>query len=82
VAEIDKGRKRPPPLQFGLRTLLGVTTATAVLFGVLRWLNVPPRASMIVLVVAGAGAAAALGLVAVIARSVAGEDDRQEDDLD
>lgn len=72
-------RSRPPrerPLQFGLRTLLGVTAATALLFGVLRWLDVPPKASWIVLVVAVAGAAAAIGLVTVIAGGGADQDDR------
>ena len=65
---------RPAPLQFGLRTLLGVTTAVAILFGVLRWLNVPPRAGLLVLVVAVAGALAAVGLVAVIAGWGSGDD--------
>ena len=81
MAKVDKGRSRPAPLQFGLRTLLGATTGTAVLFGVLRWLDVPPRASLMVLVVGGAGAAAALGLVVVITRWATGEDDHQKDDL-
>jgi hypothetical protein len=67
---------RQRPLQFGLRTLLGATAATALLFGVLRWLDVPPRANWIVLLVALAGALAALALVAVIAGCGPGEDDR------
>lgn len=73
----ESGRgPRQPPLQFGLRTLLGLTAGTALLFGVLRWLDVPPRASLIVLLVAVAGAVAALGLVAVIAGQGPGDDDR------
>lgn len=74
----DEGGQPPRqrPLQFGLRTLLGLCVATALLFGVLRWLNVPARASWIVLVVALAGGLAALGLIVVIAGGGPREHDR------
>lgn len=64
-----------PPLQFRLRAVLWITAATAILFAVLRWLGVPPQASLIVLVVLAVSVAAALALVAVIAASVG---DRRE----
>ena len=67
-------RPRQAPLQFGLRTMLGVTAAVGLVFGVLRWLEVPARTSFIVLVVLTVSVAAALGLVVVIAASVTGED--------
>ncbi len=73
------GRPRSPAIQIRLSTLLGITAAVAVLFGTLRWLGVPPRASLLVLVVLLAGAMAAVGLVVVLARSLApdGRDDDQ-----
>lgn len=72
-----KRRKHRQPIpQFSIRTLLGLTTATALLLGVLRWLNVPARASWLVLVVMAAGGVAAVALVAVIAGQDSGEDDR------
>lgn len=57
------------PLQFRLRSLLGITVAVALLFGLLRWLGVPPQTSALVLVLLTVSLAAAVGLVAVIARS-------------
>jgi hypothetical protein len=62
----------PQPLQFRLRSLLGITVAVALLFATLRWLGVPPQASLIVLVVLTVSLAAAVGLVAVIAHSGTG----------
>jgi hypothetical protein len=56
-----------------LRTLLGITAAVAMLFGVLRWLGVPPRASLLVLAVLTVGSIAAVGLVVAIARWLAAE---------
>jgi uncharacterized membrane protein AbrB (regulator of aidB expression) len=58
---------RPPPLQFRLRSLLGIAVGVCLLFGTLRWLNVPPRASLIVLVILGVSVAAAVALIAAIA---------------
>ena len=42
------------------------TTAAAVLFAVLRAMNVPPRTGMIVLVILVVAVAAALGLIVAI----------------
>lgn len=69
---------RRPPLQFGLRTMFGITAALCVLFATLNWLEVPRVASAIVLVVLGVGAVAAVALVVVIAGSVTGEEDEEE----
>jgi len=71
-------RPRKPPLQFTLPALFGVTAALAVLFGALSWMEVPPLAGFIVLVVLTVSVLAALGLVVVIAGSVTGEDDDEE----
>ena len=76
MPDSDKpARPRKPPLQFTLPAMFGVTAASAVLFGVLSWLGVPPLASFIVLVVLTVSVLAALGLVVVIAGSVTGEED-------
>jgi hypothetical protein len=58
-----------PPLQFSLRAMLALTAALALVFSVLRWIGAPPQASLLVLVLLGACAAAAIGLVAVINRN-------------
>jgi len=68
-------RRRAPPLQFGLRTMFVVTAACCVLFGTLKWLGVPPVASLLVLVVLAVSVLAAIGLVVVIAGSVTGEEE-------
>ncbi len=63
---------KQPALQFRLRSILVITVAIAMLFGLLRWLGVPPQASVIVMVVLGVSLAAAVGLVVVIARGMDG----------
>ncbi len=55
------------PLQFSLRSMLGLMTAVSVLFGTLRWLEVPPAASAMVLAVLLVAVPAALGLIVAIA---------------
>jgi Flp pilus assembly protein TadB len=60
-------RRRRPPLQFSLKTLLMMPVAVALLFGTLRWLAVPPLASAIILAILVVSVAAALGLLAAIA---------------
>ncbi len=62
------GSPRRPPLQFGIRGLLLLTTAMALLFGTLRWLGVSPEASGFILVVLIIAAAAAVGLLVAILR--------------
>lgn len=58
---------RPPPLQFNLRTMLGVTAAFGLVFAVLRWMGAPPEVSLLVLVLMGVTVVAAVGLVVVLA---------------
>ncbi|OHB72069.1 MAG: hypothetical protein A2V70_20855 [Planctomycetes bacterium RBG_13_63_9] len=59
--------RRRAPLQFSLRSLLVIAVAVALLFGTLRWLEVPPFASAMILVILVVSVAAALGLVVAIA---------------
>jgi uncharacterized membrane protein YdbT with pleckstrin-like domain len=66
-------RSSKPPLQFGLRTVLLMAVVVALLFGTLRWLEVPPLASAIILVILVVSVAAALALVVAIAAG--GEDE-------
>ena len=58
-----------PPLQFSLRAMLAITFAVSLLFGTLRWLEVSPLASTIVLVILMVSVVAALGLVVAIAHA-------------
>jgi len=60
-------RRHRPPLQFGLRSLLGMAVAVSLLFGTLRWLNVSPRASAMVLLIVTVSVLSALVLVIAIA---------------
>ncbi len=66
-ANDQQNGRRTPPLQFGLRAVLLIMVAVSLLFGILRWLDVPPFASAIVLVILIVSVAAALGLVVAIA---------------
>ncbi len=70
----QRPERRRPPLQFSLRTLLTLPVAVGLLFGTLRWLNVSPLASAIVLAILVVSAAAALGLLAAVA---AADEDEQ-----
>jgi hypothetical protein len=45
-----------------------LTAAVALLFGMLRWINVPPEASVMILVSLIIAAAAAIGLMVAIMR--------------
>jgi hypothetical protein len=55
------------PLQFSLRSLLGLTVAVALVFGTLRWLEVSATAGAVVLVILIVAVAAAVALLAAIA---------------
>lgn len=57
-----------PPLQYSLRGLLLLTAATALLFGTLRWLGVPPEVSVLILIVLLIAGVAAIGLMIAILR--------------
>ena len=63
----DDSDPRPRPLQFSLRSILGVMVAVSLLFGTMRWLGVSPQASGIVLVILIVGSLAAVALLAAIA---------------
>ncbi len=67
-----RDEKTPPekrPLQFSIRSMLGLMTAVSVLFGTLRWLGVTPAASAMVLLILTVAVLAALGLIAAIAHA-------------
>ena len=73
----DEGANDPtdrPPLQFGLSTLLGMMVAVSVIFGLLRWLDVPARVGYLILVVLVASSLAGLGLAVMIARWTTDDD--------
>jgi cobalamin biosynthesis protein CobD/CbiB len=63
-----------PPLQFGLSTLLGVMVAVGLIFGVLRWLDLPPWVGYLILAVLVASSLAGLGLAVMIARWTSDDD--------
>ena len=46
-----KQRHCPPPLQFGLSTLLWLMVAVGLIFGTLRWMQVPAATSLIVMAI-------------------------------
>jgi hypothetical protein len=56
-----------PPLQFSVRAMFVITVVVGLLFGLLRWLEVPPLASTVVLVILMASVGLAFGLVLAIA---------------
>ena len=57
------------PLQFGIAAVMAATVVVAVLFGTLRWLNVPPQVSTVVLAILLVSVATAVGLVVAISQS-------------
>ena len=73
---MQNGEQRPrrAPLQFSIRALLGMAVAVAVLFGMLRWLEVSPQVSAIILIIIAVAVAAAVGVAVAIA--AAGDDDQ------
>jgi hypothetical protein len=72
--ESPKNEPRRPPLQFGLSTLLGAMVAVGLVFGLLRWLDVPPWVGYLMLAVLVASSLAGLGLAVMIARWTDEED--------
>lgn len=71
----EEPRRGKRPLQFRLAAAFGIMAAVSVLFGTLRWLGVPPEASMIVLVVLVASVLGAVALVVVIAQAASHDED-------
>jgi len=65
---LDEKPDSPPPLQFGLATLLWLMVAVGVIFGTLRWMQASTTTSLIVLVVLAVSALVVLLLVAAIAK--------------
>ncbi|HET6883152.1 MAG TPA: hypothetical protein VFI31_23485 [Pirellulales bacterium] len=64
------------PRQFGLRALLGLTAVCAFVFGLCRWLALPPRTTLFVVAVLAVALVAALSLVVAIGRAAMHESDR------
>lgn len=70
-AQMTNGKSKknhPPPLQFGLGTLLWLMVAVGVIFGTLRWIQVSTTTSLIVMAVLAVSALAVVILVAAIAK--------------
>ena len=64
----DETRHSPPPLQFGLSTLLWLMVAVGLIFGTLRWMQVPATTSLIVMAILAVSALAVVLLVAAISK--------------
>lgn len=81
ITPINSGK--PPLAQFSLRSLLGLTLATALVLSLLRWFDVPLSATgtLIVAAVIVVGGAAAVGLALVLGRwTNLGENSHPPDD--
>jgi len=64
----DETRHSPPPLQFGLSTLLWLMVAVGLIFGTLRWMQAPATTSLIVMAILAVSALAVVLLVAAISK--------------
>jgi hypothetical protein len=58
----------PPPLQFGLSTLLWLMLAVGLIFGTLRWMQASTTTSLIVMAILAVSALAVVLLVAAISK--------------
>jgi hypothetical protein len=65
--------ERPPPLQFGIKTLLGLMVAVGMIFGTLRWIGASEQTSYIVMGILVVSLVAALGLIVAISK-IGGDD--------
>ena len=63
----DKHSPKPPPLQFGIKTLLGMMVAVGLIFGTLRWIALGAD-RCIVLGILMVSLLAAVGLIVAIAK--------------
>jgi hypothetical protein len=63
-----QGRATPPPLQFGIRTLLAATAALALLLSAGRWIDASPQAMIVVAAIVALAAVAAIALAASLGR--------------
>jgi hypothetical protein len=64
----DEKPEKPPPLQFGIKTLLGMMVAVGVIFGTLRWIGASEQTSFIVMGILVVSLLAAVGLIVAISR--------------
>ena len=69
-----RNRERPPPLQFGLRTMLVIMVVVGLVFGTLKWLGVSPEAAAMVLLIVAVSVAAALALIVAVAAAAENDD--------
>jgi len=67
ISDDSSRQERPFPFQFGIRTLLMVTTALAVLLGVLKWAGAPAGVIALVMGMIGLGLLFAVLLVVSLA---------------
>jgi magnesium-transporting ATPase (P-type) len=65
--------EKPPPLQFGIKTLLGMMVAVGLIFGTLRWIGASEQTSYIVMGILTVSLLAAVGLIVAISR-IGGDD--------
>jgi hypothetical protein len=71
----DDGRHpKPPPLQFGIKALLGMMVAVGLIFGTLRWIGASEQTSYLVMGILVVSLLAAVGLIVAIA-NIGGDDE-------
>ncbi len=70
----DEKREKPPPLQFGIKTLLGLMLAVGLIFGTLRWIGASEQTSYIVMGILTVSLLAAVGLIVAISK-IGGDDE-------
>jgi magnesium-transporting ATPase (P-type) len=70
----DQRSLKPPPLQFGIKTLLGMMVAVGVVFGTLRWIGASEQTSYLVMGILVVSLLAAVGLIVAIA-NIGGDDE-------
>jgi hypothetical protein len=64
----DEKPPKPPPLQFGIKTLLWLMVAVGLIFGTLRWIGASEQTSYIVMGILIVSLLAAVGLVVAISK--------------
>jgi hypothetical protein len=69
----DEKREKPPPLQFGIKALLGMMVAVGLIFGTLRWIGASEQTSYLVMGILVVSLLAAVGLIVAIA-NIGGDD--------
>jgi hypothetical protein len=70
----DEKPLKPPPLQYGIKTLLGLMVAVGLIFGTLRWIGASEQTSYVVMGILAASLLAAVGLIVAIA-NIGGDDE-------